>query len=184
MIQTLMLPLYVINYSYRKTIGIRIDRRWELCVSAPIGASKEKVDNFVQSKRKRIMDKITLIKKEISDWNTIITKEMKEHALIQILPRIEYYADLMDIQHRYTNIRISTAHTKRWSCNSRWWLMFHRKLSQFPISIVDYIVVHELAHLIHFNHSKNFWNLVESYYPGYKTAKRRLKENTKWISIG
>jgi hypothetical protein len=38
---------------------------------------------------------------------------MKEHALIQILPRVEYYADLMDISHRYTDIKITTASTKR-----------------------------------------------------------------------
>ena len=55
--------------------------------------------------------------------------------------------------------------------------MFHWKLSQFPISIVDYVVVHELAHLKHFNHSKEFRALVEQYHPEYKASKKRLKEN-------
>jgi predicted metal-dependent hydrolase len=55
--------------------------------------------------------------------------------------------------------------------------MFHWKLSQFPLSIVDYVVVHELAHLKYFNHSKDFWSLVEQYHPDYKLSKKRLKEN-------
>jgi predicted metal-dependent hydrolase len=55
--------------------------------------------------------------------------------------------------------------------------MFHWKLSQFPLNIVDYVVVHELAHLKHFNHSKIFWSLVEQYHPDYKLSKKRLKEN-------
>jgi predicted metal-dependent hydrolase len=172
-----MLPTYNIRYSYRKTLSIRISRYWELIVSAPIWLSEDKIHTFVQSKSKRIINKIELIKKQLPDKNIEVTKQMKEHALIQILPRVEYYADLMNISHRYTDIKITTASTKRWSCSSRGILMFHWKLSQFPISVVDYVVVHELAHLIHFNHSKEFRSLVEQYHPEYKSSKKRLNEH-------
>ncbi len=61
--------------------------------------------------------------------------------------------------------------------------MFHWKLSQFPLNIVDYVVVHELAQLTQFNHSKDFWSLVEHYHPDYKVSKQRLKENGNGLSV-
>lgn len=133
--------------------------------------------NFVESKSERIEEKIKILKKQLPDEERVITKKMKELALIQILPRIEYYADLMHLEKKYTSIKITTAYTKWGSCNTRGGLMFHWKLSEFPISILDYVVVHELAHLVYFNHSKDFRDLVESYYPEYKLAKNRLKDH-------
>ena len=177
-----MIPPYTIQYSYRKTVGIRINRKGELIVSAPIWVTEKRVHNFVISKKDRIIEKISYIKNNIPDTAITISKKMKEHALIQILPRIEYYSDMMNLS--YTDLKITTAQTKRWSCSSRWVLMFHWKLSQFPLSIVDYVVVHELAHLKHFNHSKDFWSLVEQYHPDYKLSKTRLKENGNWLGLG
>ena len=177
-----MIPPYTIQYSYRKTVGIRINRKGELIVSAPIWVKEKRVHDFVTSKKDRIIKKISYIKNHIPDTIITINKQMKEHALIQILPRIEYYSDMMKVS--YSDLKITTAQTKRWSCSSRWVLMFHWKLSQFPLSIVDYVVVHELAHLKHFDHSKNFWSLVEQYHPDYKLSKKRLKENGNWLGIG
>lgn len=174
-----MLPSYTIQYWYRKTVWIRINRKGELIVSAPIWVSEKRVHDFVTTKKDRIIKKITYIKNNISDSTIEISKNMKERALIQILPRIEYYADMMQVS--YTAVKITTAQTKRWSCSSRWVLMFHWKLSQFPLSIVDYVVVHELAHLVHFNHSKDFWSLVEQYHPEYKSSKKRLKDHGNWL---
>lgn len=174
-----MLPSYTIQYWYRKTVWIRINRKGELIVSAPIWVSEKRVHNFVTTKKDRIIKKIIYIKNNISDSTIEISKNMKEHALIQILPRVEYYADMMQVS--YTDLKITTAQTKRWSCSSRWVLMFHWKLSQFPLSIVDYVVVHELAHLVHFNHSKDFWSLVEQYHPEYKSSKKRLKGHGNWL---
>jgi predicted metal-dependent hydrolase len=178
-----MLPPYTIRYSYRKTVGIRIDRKGNLTVSAPIWVSAQRVHTFVASKTNWIMKKIEQIQKNMPDHTIEVTRDMKDHALIQILPRVEYYAQLMNVWHRYTDIKITTAQTKRWSCSSRGVLMFHWKLSQFPLGIVDYVVVHELAHLVHFNHSANFWNLVEQYHPEYTSSKKRLKEHGNWLSV-
>lgn len=178
-----MLPSYNIRYSSRKTLSIRISRDGELIVSAPIWLSENKIHTFVQSKSKRIISKIGLIKKQLPDKKTEVTKQMKEHALIQLLPRVEYYANLMNISHRYNDIKITTAQTKRWSCSNKGKLMFHWKLSDFPMGIVDYVIVHELAHLIHFNHSPAFWKLVEHYHPDYKNSKKWLKDYTQNLLI-
>lgn len=50
------------------------------------------------------------------------------------------------------------------------------RLIEYPLEALDYVIVHELSHLIHFNHSKSFWNLVEKYKPDYKKIRKLLKE--------
>ena len=50
-----------------------------------------------------------------------------------------------------------------------------------PKAIIDYIIVHELCHTIHFNHSKNFWNLVREFSPNYKKHKLWLKKNIEML---
>lgn len=67
---------------------------------------------------------------------------------------------------------------KRWgSCSSKGNLNFNLKLAMAPIEVIDYVVLHEFCHLIHMNHSKDFWNLVEGYMPDYKNRKEWLKIN-------
>jgi predicted metal-dependent hydrolase len=46
-----------------------------------------------------------------------------------------------------------------------------------PMSVIDYVIVHELCHTIHKNHSKDFWHLVEQIFPNYKVDKSWLKKN-------
>lgn len=172
-----MIPNYDIKYSNRKTISIRINNKWQLLVWAPVWINEKRVHKFVESKEIWITEKIDYMKKLVVEEPITITEEMKSHAFIQIVPRIEYYANIMNVNKYYTDIKITAAKTKWWSCSNKWVLMFHWKLSNFPISIVDYVIVHELAHLVHFNHSKNFRKLVEQYYPNYKEAKKRLQQN-------
>ena len=68
--------------------------------------------------------------------------------------------------------------TSRWGvCNIRSHnVTLNYNLSKYDISCLDYVIVHELSHFIHHNHSKNFWFLVEKYYPKYKECKKMLKE--------
>jgi hypothetical protein len=94
-----MLPSYTIKYSNRKTFAIHISRTGELIASAPIGFPRQKIEEFIQSKFKRIITKMEQRKKEIPDYNVVVSREMKDQAMIQILPRIEYYADMMNVSY-------------------------------------------------------------------------------------
>lgn len=168
---------YHLHRSHRKSLSIRILPNGEVRVSAPYLLSQSTIDHFVESKKKRIEKHLNNLPKWFLPQEKIIDKSTKEKALIQILPRIEYYATLMNLNTKYGTIKITNASTKRGSCSNTWNLMFHRKLSELPLFVLDYVIVHELAHLIYFNHSKHFWKLVEDYYPDYKETKKRLKEN-------
>ena len=169
--------------SHRRSISIRILPNWEIKVSAPYGISEHIIEQFVQSKQNRIKKQLD----KFSSWDfpsyKTVTKELKEKALIQILPRVEYYAKCMNVETKYKHIWITAAKTKRWSCSNTWKLLFHRRLSELPLFVLDYVIVHELAHLVHFNHSTSFWSLVEEYYPDYKHTKKWLKENGHSRSI-
>ena len=175
--------LYTIRYTHRKSISIRILPNQEVIVWAPHHTPKTIIDNFVQSKMIWINKHLQRLSGMSEPKSLKSTREQKEKALIQILPRIEYYASLMNLENNYGTIKITSSQGKRWSCSSTWNLMFHRRLSELPLFVLDYVVVHELAHIIHFNHSKNFRELVEYYYPEYKETKKWLKENGHHRSI-
>ncbi|RXJ86403.1 M48 family metallopeptidase [Arcobacter sp. CECT 8985] len=61
------------------------------------------------------------------------------------------------------------------SCNYKNGLNFNILLVKFPIEVIEYVVIHELCHIEHKNHSKNFWNLVYEYCPDYKQRENLLK---------
>jgi predicted metal-dependent hydrolase len=55
-------------------------------------------------------------------------------------------------------------------------ITLNTELLKKDMSLIDYVIVHEISHLYHPNHSKNFWNLVSTHYPYYKVARKMLKE--------
>lgn len=71
---------------------------------------------------------------------------------------------------KYKKFSIEDSRTKWGSCSSNRSLTFNWKLMIFPLVAVDYVVVHELCHLIHMNHDRSFWRLVGKVYPQYKEA--------------
>ena len=81
------------------------------------------------------------------------------------------------------SVRISPA-TRRWgSCSSRGTLCFSWRLILAPPEIIDYVIVHELIHLIHHNHSKRFWDTVGSVMPDYRERKNWLKIHERMLTI-
>lgn len=72
---------------------------------------------------------------------------------------------------------LSNARTRWGSCNGRGHLNFNWRLILCPPMVLDYVVVHELIHLRHFNHSRAFWQAVAESYPKFADARRWLKEN-------
>jgi predicted metal-dependent hydrolase len=91
------------------------------------------------------------------------------------LPRLEYYAKKYNFD--YQQVRLKAQKTLWGSCSGVNNINLNYLLIGAPIAIIDYVIVHELCHIVHKNHSKNFWNLVFSILPNYKTSKRWLKEN-------
>jgi predicted metal-dependent hydrolase len=113
--------------------------------------------------------------KEEENLKNALEKWYREKALEVITERIKYYEPYFKV--RPSGIVIKEQ-KKRWgSCTSEKKLLFNWRLIMAPIPVIDYVIVHEMSHMIHMDHSKNFWNQVESILPDYKDRKKWLKLN-------
>jgi predicted metal-dependent hydrolase len=120
-------------------------------------------------------EKFNLSIRDKKNAEKIFKKWYKERAKIVIAERVDYFSKYMLLE--YKNIKITSAE-KRWgSCSGNNNLNFTWRLIMAPMNIIDYVVVHELAHILQKNHSKKFWAIVETYIPDYKLKRKWLREN-------
>ena len=101
------------------------------------------------------------------------TKDNREMARILVENKISYFNKF----YKFDINRIAIKNTKsRWgSCSSKANLNFNYKIIFLEEQFIDYLIVHELCHLKEFNHSKNFWKLVEKTIPDYKVINQKLR---------
>jgi len=120
-------------------------------------------------KSPKIVEDYIYIKKE-SDLELFLKKESKRF----LTERVKVVYDKMgndNIPYPIVNIR------KMGYCNkSKNLITLNSELIKYDMDDIDYVIVHELVHFIHFDHSKEFWNTVEFYKPNYKINKMHLKE--------
>ncbi len=115
----------------------------------------------------------TAIKKALMEWYF-------QHAEEKIGERASRFARLIGKWPASINIKNQE---KRWgSCSRTGIIRFNWKIIMAPISIMDYVIVHELCHLIHPHHSPHFWQKVQSVIPDYKIKRDWLKENSLLIN--
>ncbi len=108
------------------------------------------------------------LKKFIEDW-------YRKESLDIVSERVEFYQ--IYFQHRPLDIRTKRQKSRWGSCSSAHRLNFNLRCAMAPLEIIDYIVVHEMCHMVHFNHSKEFWGLVEIILPDFKDRRAWLKKN-------
>jgi len=89
--------------------------------------------------------------------------------------RLAVYAAKLGVTFR--SYALSSAMTRWGSCSSEGRIRLNWRLIHFPLSVVDYVVAHELAHLREMNHSPRFWQTVESIFPEFREARKQLKQH-------
>jgi len=113
--------------------------------------------------------------------NQLFKAWYKERAFEIINNRIKQYSAMTGL--KYTRISITNA-KKRWgSCSLKGNLNFSWRLVMTPLMVVDYVIVHELAHLEVHNHSSRFWNKVRVLFPNYMQAKQWLRKNHQLLNL-
>lgn len=111
-----------------------------------------------------------------------LKRALSRRALARVRERLAYYAPRLGVEFGRVAIRDQRS---RWgSCSAKRNLNFNWKLIMAPPEALDYVVVHELCHLIEFNHSPRFWRLVEGQMPEYESWKRWLKDHGKELGVG
>lgn len=88
----------------------------------------------------------------------------------------EYYYEQFEENISKPTLKIRNMKTRWGVCNRKSkTITLNSELIKYPIECLDYVIVHELSHLVHFDHSKEFWKTVEQYYPNYKKYRKILK---------
>ncbi|MGN1141792.1 MAG: M48 family metallopeptidase [Oliverpabstia sp.] len=163
--------------SNRKTTAIQINEKGDIIVRSPYSVSRRKVEQMLREKQDWIEKHQKAIKDRENSRREITEQERREgiERAKQILPaRIQYYAKIMGVT--YGKVTLREQKTRWGSCSSKGNLNFNWKLALMPDEILDYVVVHELAHRIEMNHSDKFWKIVEEVLPDYRERRKWLKE--------
>ncbi|MCL1886974.1 MAG: M48 family metallopeptidase [Betaproteobacteria bacterium] len=136
-----------------------------------------------------IMDSATtelIVISRHTNHQSVIEKNLRiwfqENAKQIFSERLSIYAAKLDI--RYRSFSLSSAKRRWGSCSISGNIRLNWRLVHFPIALIDYVIAHELAHLIEMNHSKRFWNIVSMVYPNYRTARQQLnQQNSQILSL-
>ena len=135
------------------------------------------IAEFVSKYRGWIDKKLPEAKKRAERNRAIDNSEenLRRAAYETIPPLVERYSKLMEL--RPTSVKITSAQKRFGSCSGKNGLCFSWRLMAYPTEAVEYVVVHELAHIKHHNHSPAFYGLIEKYMPDYKKRQKLLKIN-------
>ncbi len=132
--------------------------------------------NFAIAKFGFILDE-----KERSRGRELFVEWYKKEAKKIIAARVEWWAQRFCLA--YQSVHITSANRRWGSCAPNDRLNFSWRLVMAPIAVIDYVVVHELAHITHKNHSRRFWDKVKAMYPDYKEAQAWLRENEGMLNL-
>lgn len=167
---------YTLIRSSRRTMALEITRDGRLLVRAPQRASQAVIDRFVASHADWIAAHLEKQRQRAQAHPPLTEDELA--ALRQkardILPgRVAHYAERMGVTP--TGVKITGAKTRFGSCSAKNSLCFSLYLMAYPDAAVDYVVVHELAHIRHKNHSPAFYAEVARVMPDYRERRKLLK---------
>lgn len=165
---------YRIIRSDRRTLAIEIERDGTVLVRAPKAAPLEDIRRFVDEhlgwierhrrrQRERLLPPLT----EAEEMS------LRARAAADLPVRTARFAEKMGIT--YEGVRISSARERLGSCSASGRIAYSFRLMQYPDEVIDYVVVHELAHRKEMNHSPRFYAIVERYLPDYRRRVALLK---------
>lgn len=140
---------YTLVRSDRRTLALEITRDCRVMVRAPRRCSQREIDRFVDSHRDWIAQKVEWQRRLADAAPAPITPEQEQEyrrRAAEIIPqRVAYYAPRMGVTP--TGVKITSARTRFGSCSGKNGLCFSWRVMQHPAAALDYVVVHELAHI-------------------------------------
>ena len=164
---------YRVIRSDRRTLALEITRDGELLVRAPRRVTDRQIQGFVQ-KHNDWLRKHYRPKSPVVPFSDEEAEQIKQKARTLFPLLVDEWAARMGVVH--TGVTVRMQHTRWGSCSGKNHINLNALLVLFPTQVLDYVIVHELAHCFEHNHSARFWKLVETNMPDYKQAKQWLKE--------
>ncbi len=124
---------------------------------------------------------LQLRQREEKNAKRALTRFYKRQARKIFEERTVIHAAALNVATQRIAIRGQT--TKWGSCSHRGNLNFNWKLVMAPLHVIDYLIIHELSHLKHFNHGEQFWQTVEQFCPGYNLCEEWLEKNSALLAF-
>ena len=168
---------YTLIRARRRTMSLQLDRDGNAVVRAPYGVKKEFIDRFVAehegwlARAREKQQNRRLAHPEPTDEER---KALLAQAREYLPMRVDYWSGIMGLAP--AGIKITSARTRFGSCSGKNSICFSWRLMQYPPEAIDYVVVHELAHIRHHDHSPAFYALIERYMPDWRERMKLLKE--------
>ncbi len=172
--------------SGRKTVSIQVKPN-EVIIRAPMRMKEKEIEKFVESKRNWIekhLKSLSEKQKALENIEPYSDEEIRSFIkkAKEIIPKkVEFYAEKIGVT--YNRITIRCQRTRWGSCSSKGNLNFNCLLVLLPDEIIDSVIVHELCHRKHMNHSAKFYEEVEKVFPEYRKCHEWLNRNgSKYMS--
>lgn len=154
-------------------VKFSISTSGRLQMSVPKYTSNFLAKRFLNSNRKTIREKLPIKNPAEQRARDYQKKQLQKKAREYLPYRLEYWAKRYG--YSYGKCRLSHANTRWGSCSSNRTISLNIGLMKVPEVLRDYVILHELAHLNHMNHSKAFWAEVGEHDPKYKIHEKKLK---------
>ena len=164
---------YRLVRSSRRTLALEISAEGELIARAPRRLPREAVDRFVASKEGWIKKHLAKPRCQLPEPSPEEAAKLKQEAKAVLPGLVAHFADLLQVKPSY--VKITSARKRFGSCNTKGGLCFSWRLMRYPFSAVEYVVAHEVAHLIELNHSPAFYALLDDLMPDHRQRAQLLK---------
>lgn len=170
---------YEIIYSARRTLAIQVTAQGDVIVRAPRRISKTDIERFLTEKEAWILKHQKKAAETGAQAPAPLSDNLRRYyiriARDIFTQKTAYFAALMGVS--YGRISIREQKTRWGSCSSAGNLNFNWRLIFAPEEVLDYVVVHELAHRLEMNHSQAFYDIVARVLPDYKKSRKWLRDN-------
>ncbi len=165
---------YKVIYSNRRTIGIYV-HKYTVEVRCPKRTPQSVIEGIISEKEKWIEKTLEKMKKnDAKEFSEEEKNALFEKGEKLIPSRVEYFSKIMGVKPN--GVRIGNAKSYWGCCSGNNKINFSWRLMQATNDVIDYVIVHELAHIKEHNHSKAFWNVVGKVMPDYKERREKLKK--------
>lgn len=181
---------YTLIRSNRKSCSISISPDAQITLRVPMYITWKEIEHLLIEKRIWIITKYLEVLRQQQERPVSDLTDTQRAALEQryITAAKEYFPKRAAYYQQFTGgsynrITIRDQKTRWGSCSAKGTLSFNWRLMLAPPEILDYVVIHELCHLTYMDHSAAFWRKVESVCPGYRTARRWLKDHGHELTL-
>jgi len=167
---------YTVKRSARRTVSVEITADAEVLVRAPKAMSHKALEEFLADHEEWICTHLERCRQKRDAEQELSPEDVRrirEEALPVLSEKAAYYGRQMGV--RPAGIRVTSAKTRFGSCSGKNHICFSWRLMLYPEEAVDYVVVHELAHILHKNHGAAFYRTVAEILPDYRERVKLLK---------